>query len=563
MTYIIAAVVVLIAVVVFGSFSRKRIYKQIDRLESWKMDIMNRPLTEEISKVKGLTMVGETEEKFESWRSDWDEMVTVELPNMEEALFDAEESADKYRFGKAKGILHHIESRMQAMEERIKAISAEIDELITSEELNREDIIEAKEQFSEAKKYFLTHSRSLGKTAVLFEEEFTEVNAKFVQFDELTSQGNHLEARKILVESIEKLKEARSKMESVPELLVMLLSDLPSSLKDLQDGFFDMEQQGYVLNHIGIDKEITAMNETITKLLEKVYALEIDETQKGIEQLNAEIDQLYDLLENEVVSKQFVIKEKEVILQSLSDLQLDMEKIRAEADMVALSYQLDHSDVEVHKRLEKLFTKLQTRFSIIEQSIEEKKDSYSVIREMMEEMAVQLEDVKKSNHEYQEKLISLRKDELQTKERLKELRRKLLEARRMVQKSNLPGLPDHYLVTIEKAESYIIEVSKRLDDKPLEIADVTEVLEKALEAVEEGYRETAEIIETALLAEKLIQYGNRYRSSYSSVSVRLIEAEIAFRNYQYEEALTIAGTAIESVQPGILKEMEINLKQKI
>ncbi|KSU83640.1 MULTISPECIES: septation ring formation regulator EzrA [Fictibacillus] len=563
MTYIIAAVILLIALVVFGSFSRKRIYKQIDRLESWKMEIMNRPLTEEISKVKGLTMVGETEEKFESWRNDWDEMVTVELPNMDEALFDAEESADKYKFNKSKGILRRIESQLQGMETRIKAISTEIDELVTSEELNREDIIEAKEQFSEGKKYFLTHSRSLGKTASLFEAEFSEVNTMFAQFDEMTSQGNHLEARKILVNSIERLKDLREKMESVPELLVLLLSDLPSSLTDLKDGFSDMEEQGYILNHIGIDKEISSMNERIAALLEKVYELEIDETQKGIDQLNTEIDQLYDLLENEVISKQFVFKEKEVILQSLADLQLDMEKIRAEADMVSLSYQLDQSDVEVHKRLEKMFNKLQTRFALIEHSIEEKKDSYSVIREMMEEMAVQLEDLKKSNQEYQEKLVNLRKDELETKEKLKELRRRLLEARRMMQKSNLPGLPDHYLMTIEKAENYIIEVSKRLDDKPLEIAEITEVLENALEAVEEGYKETAEIIETAMLAEKVIQYGNRYRSSYSSVSVRLIEAEIAFRNFQYEEALNLAANAIESVQPGILKELEVNVKQKI
>jgi septation ring formation regulator len=508
-------------------------------------------------------MVGETEEKFESWRNDWDEMVTVELPNMDEALFDAEESADKYRFNKAKGILRRIESQLLGMEARIKAISTEIDELVTSEELNREDIIEAKDQFSEVKKYFLTHSRSLGKTAALFEAEFSEVNTMFAQFDEMTSQGNHLEARKILVNSIERLKDLREKMESVPELLVLLLSDLPSSLKDLKDGFSDMEEQGYILNHIGIDKEISSMNERIAALLQKVYELEIDETQKGIDQLNTEIDQLYDLLENEVISKQFVFKEKEVILQSLADLQLDMEKIRAEADMVSLSYQLDQSDVEVHKRLEKMFNKLQTRFALIEHSIEEKKDSYSVIREMMEEMAVQLEDLKKSNQESQEKLVSLRKDELETKEKLKELRRRLLEARRMMQKSNLPGLPDHYLMTIEKAENYIIEVSKRLDDKPLEIAEITEVLENALEAVEEGYKETAEIIETAMLAEKVIQYGNRYRSSYSSVSVRLIEAEIAFRNFQYEEALNLAANAIESVQPGILKELEVNVKQKI
>lgn len=76
-------------------------------------------------------------------------------------------------------------------------------------------------------------------------------------------------------------------------------------------------------------------------------------------------------------------------------------------------------------------------------------------------------------------------------------------------------------------------------------------------------KKTSAMIENAILAEKLIQYGNRFRSSNQTVSIRLIEAEIAFRNYQYEDALQIAADAIERVQPGILKEMEINLKSHV
>ncbi|EIT85472.1 septation ring formation regulator EzrA [Fictibacillus macauensis ZFHKF-1] len=564
MIYImIAAVAVIMIAVVMGSLSRKKIYKQIDRMESWKNEIMNRPLTEEISKVKGLTMMGETEEKFESWRNDWDDIVTSKLPDIEEALYDAEECADKYKFKKASKMLGHIEKRMQGIEEQIKAISSEIDELITSEELNREDIIEAKEQFAEAKKYFLSHSRSLGKTASIFQETFDAISESFSTFDEMTSHGNHLEARSILVEGINQLKVARAKMEAVPELLVTLLSDIPQSVKDVHDGFLDMETQGYVLDHIGIEQEVEQMEEAIAYLMDQLYKLETEDVQKGVEELTAGIDQLYDLLENEVVSKQYVLKEREEIFRALASLQLDMEEMKAEASKISQSYQLDHTDIEVYKKLEKVFAKLQSRYSLIDQSIEEKKESYSVIREMMEEMGVQVEDMKKSNTNYKEKLVSMRKDELQTIEKLKGLRKQLLEARRMVQKSNLPGLPEHYLTTIERAEAAIIDVSKRLDEKPLEMSKVLASLEGAVAVVDESYHETIHIIETSTLAEKVIQFGNRFRRSSEDISVRLIEAEVAFRNYQYEEALTIAGEAIEQVQPGALKEMEMEVKQNV
>ncbi|MGC4376080.1 septation ring formation regulator EzrA [Fictibacillus sp. Mic-4] len=565
MTYaiIISCICILFVLIVVGSVLRKRIYNEIDELETWKIEIMNRPLTEEISKVKGLSMVGETEEKFEAWRNEWDEIVTVSLPNVEELLLDADDTVDRYRFTKAKGILKKVSDELDRIENRIKTIAEEIDEFITSEELNRGEIVEAKEQYNEAKKYFLKHIRSLGKTTDLFEKEFNEIYETFTEFDQQTEQGNHLEARHILVSGMERLKAVREKMEVIPELLVMLLSDLPANLKDLRDGFEEMEEQGYVLNHIVIEKEIEAMQEKIKTLLDSVYQLQTDEAQQGIDALNSEIDQLYDMLENEVVSKKYVLNEKELLAASLADIRKDLGMLREETEMVSLSYQIDESDLEMQKRLEKMYSKLQKRFMIIEQSIEDKKDSFSVIREMMEELAVQLESLKKSNVEYKEILINLRKDELHAKEKLKELRAKLHKARRMVQESNLPGLPDHYLNTLSKAEGYIHEVSKQLDEKPLDMGKVTHVLEKALEAVEEGYDETKEIIENALLAEKLIQYGNRYRSSNQTVSIRLIEAEIAFRNYRYEEALEIAASAVESVQPGITKELNIKLKQGI
>ncbi|MBH0170884.1 MULTISPECIES: septation ring formation regulator EzrA [Fictibacillus] len=563
MIYIVIAIVTFLALILYGAMSRRRVYKEIDRLEAWKMQIMNRPLTEEISKVKGMAMIGETEEKFEMWRQEWDEMVTTQLPNLEEDLFDAEEYTDKYRFKKAKSILAGVSQSLEKIDLRIKEITSEINELVTSEELNREEIVEAKEKLQETKKYYLTHIRALGQTAPIFDKELDEIKALIETFESLTVQGSHLEARQRLVESLNRISDCKTKMQGVPELLVILQSDIPNSLKELSVGFTEMEQQGYVLHHIGIEKEISSLKDLNDQALNKVLELELESAQKDMDETVQKMDQLYEMLENEVHSKQFVISEREVFFSNIQDLHDRIENLKQETQIVSSTYLIEQNEAEMQKKIEKLFHKLQSRFLIIEDSIDEKRESYSVIREMMEEMQKQMEELQRSQKVYEEMLHNLRKDELETKQSLRGLRKKLLEARRMVQKSNLPGLPEHYLITIGKAEEYIIEVSKKLDEKPLEMSDVSYVLNKAHEAVNEGYEETSKMIENAFLAEKLIQYGNRFRSSYQSVSVRLIEAEIAFRNYQYEDALEIAASAIESVRPGILKEMEINLKSHV
>src|SRR5690606_3971271 len=112
----------------------KKYYKEIDRLETWKMDIVNRPVPDEMSKVKKLNMTGQTEELFEGWRNEWDEIITTQLPNVEEYLIDAEESIDKYQFRKAKKIQQETDQFLSDIEEKIKKLLHELNNLVGSEE---------------------------------------------------------------------------------------------------------------------------------------------------------------------------------------------------------------------------------------------------------------------------------------------------------------------------------------------------------------------------------------------------------------------------------------------
>src|SRR5699024_5840159 len=97
MVYVIGIILLIIILIATGLILRKRVYDEVDRLETWKLDTMNRNVASELSQIKRLNLSGETLTKFGSWKERWERNVTKELAAVEEHLLTAEEVADRYR----------------------------------------------------------------------------------------------------------------------------------------------------------------------------------------------------------------------------------------------------------------------------------------------------------------------------------------------------------------------------------------------------------------------------------------------------------------------------------
>ena len=57
------------------------------------------------------------------------------------------------------------------------------------------------------------------------------------------------------------------------------------------------------------------------------------------------------------------------------------------------------------------------------------------------------------------------------------------------------------------------------------------------------------------MAENAIVIGNMYRSSYPEIDSELTRAELAYRNGEYTQALTIALNTIRKVHPETIDEL--------
>lgn len=556
MEYVIGGIVIVILIYIAGYLMKKKLYKEVDRLETWKLDITNRPVLDEMSKVKRLNMIGQTEELFERWRNEWDEIVTVKLPNVEEFLFDAEEYIDKYRFSKAKEKQLFIDKLLAEIEGEIKALLKELNDLVGSEEKNRLEIEELKRMYRERKKQLLAHRHSFGKAEALLEQELSLVAEKFTEYEEKTEQGNYLEARETVMLINEMLHQLELKMEAIPNLLTDCQTKLPTQLADLKEGYAEMLAQGYILEHIQLEKEIEQYDKDLVILLEAVNKAEIEEVQQKVSELKDAIEFCYDVLEKEAIAKQYIYQHEKTVRDQFFTAKEKNYDLKDELEQISESYHLQEGDIETQHMLEKALMSLEKRYGYIEQKIIAQKTAYTHIMDDLIVIKDELEQIKMNQEVYSEKLQALRKDEMDAHEQIKLLKKQIADTIRLISKSNVPGLSDEYKLLMEEAKESIQQVVTRLEEKPLNISTVRQYLEIAVLSVEKAVNSTEEIVETIALAERVIQYGNRYRSSYTSIEKGLQEAEKAFHTYEYKHALEQAASAIEEVEPGAMKKIE-------
>jgi septation ring formation regulator len=344
--------------------------------------------------------------------------------------------------------------------------------------------------------------------------------------------------------------------------LVDCQSVLPSQLAEVETGYKEMLQEGYILDHVKLEENVESLKVKTKHITNLLFETKVAEAKEGIEHMKEEMDKLYDNIENEVIAKHYIVKELPVVETVLHTLSEASAKSKEETYVVQESYHLQEEDIQTQRKIEHSMLALVDRYEKLSSHLENQTIAFSVLKEELEDICEQINSLQEIHQQYTEILQALRKDEMAARDQLATLRKMLLEVKREIEKSNMPGLPETVYQELTTASEQLKAVKEKLEEKPLNIIEVNAILHQAVTSVEKCYRDCTDILDHAYLAENIIQYGNRYRSKHAFVHESLIEAEQLFRNYEYKNALEEAATALEKVEPGVLKKIEQILEKE-
>ena len=118
----------------------------------------------------------------------------------------------------------------------------------------------------------------------------------------------------------------------------------------------------------------------------------------------------------------------------------------------------------------------------------------------------------------------------------------------------IPVIPSSYYIELTEAQDAIREVIKELDRKPIVIKILNIRVDTARDLVFKIYNKTNDMIKIASMSEKIIIYGNRYRSSYEEIDIALNKAEELFKRGKYKESLDLSMKCLSFIDKNVTEK---------
>lgn len=560
--YIILAIIVIILIavgVLFYLRSNKRqiIEKAIER----KNEIETLPFDQNLAQLSKLNLKGETKTKYDAMKKDNVESTNKYLAPVEEKIHNAEALLDKFSFNASQSEIDDANELMDSYEQSYQQQLEDVNEIIALYKDNDELYDKCKVDYREMKRDVLANRHQFGEAASLLETEIEKFEPRLEQYEVLKADGNYVQAHNHIAALNEQMKQLRSYMEEIPELIRETQKELPGQFQDLKYGCRDLKVEGYDLDHVKVDSTLQSLKTELSFVEPLISRLELEEANDKLANINDKLDDMYDLIEHEVKGKNDVEETKDIITDNLFKAKDMNYTLQTEIEYVRENYYINESDAQSVRQFE---NEIQSLISVYDDILKEMSKSavrYSEVQDNLQYLEDHVTVINDKQEKLQNHLIQLREDEAEAEDNLLRVQSKKEEVYRRLLASNLTSVPERFIIMKNEIDHEVRDVNEQFSERPIHVKQLKDKVSKIVIQMNTFEDEANDVLVNAVYAEKLIQYGNRYRKDYSNVDKSLNEAERLFKNNRYKRAIEIAEQALESVEPGVTKHIEEVIKQ--
>lgn len=555
--YIILAIIVIILIavgVLFYLHSNKRqiIEKAIER----KNEIETLPFDQNLAQLSKLNLKGETKTKYDAMKKDNVESTNKYLAPVEEKIHNAEALLDKFSFNASQSEIDDANKLMDSYEQSYQQQLEDVNEIIALYKDNDELYDKCKVDYREMKRDVLANRHQFGEAASLLETEIEKFEPRLEQYEVLKADGNYVQAHNHIAALNEQMKQLKSYMEEIPELIRETQKELPGQFQDLKYGCRDLKVEGYDLDHVKVDSTLQSLKTELSFVEPLISRLELEEANDKLANINDKLDDMYDLIEHEVKAKNDVEETKDIITDNLFKAKDMNYTLQTEIEYVRENYYINESDAQSVRQFE---NEIQSLISVYDDILKEMSKSavrYSEVQDNLQYLEDHVTVINDKQEKLQNHLIQLREDEAEAEDNLLRVQSKKEEVYRRLLASNLTSVPERFIIMKNEIDHEVRDVNEQFSERPIHVKQLKDKVSKIVIQMNTFEDEANDVLVNAVYAEKLIQYGNRYRKDYSNVDKSLNEAERLFKNNRYKRAIEIAEQALESVEPGVTKHIE-------
>lgn len=555
--YIILAVIIIALVVVGIMFYLRSSKRQVvEQTEERKIEVEKLTLDDRLSELDELNLKGETQQEHDRLKRESLNNINENLSPVEEKIHNAEENFDKFKFSAAQSELDDANTLMDRYESQHSKLSEEVDNILSLHKDSDRLYEESKNNYREMKRDVLANRHQFGEAADPLEKEIESFEPELIKYTELKEDGNYRQAHEHIATLNEDMNYLKKDMEEIPELIREAQKELPGQFQDLKYGCRDLKVEGYDLDHVKIDSTLQTLKTELSFVEPMISRLEFEEANNKLIGINDQLDEMYDLIEHEVKAKNKVDETKEVITSDLFKAKDMNYTLQTEIEYVRENYYINETDIQNVRQFENEIQNLIAVYDDILREMAKSAVRYSEVQDNLAYIEDHVQVINEKQEKLQNHLIQLREDEAEAKDNILRVQSKKEEVYRRLLASNLTSVPERFIIMKNEIDHEVREINSQFSERPINVKHLKDKVTKVVLHMNNFENEATDVLVNAVLAEKLIQYGNRYRKDDSSIDKSLNEAERLFKNNRYKRAIEIAEQALDSVDPGISQRIE-------
>lgn len=549
----------LIIVIVCLSFIRKKEQKKYidvaNRLEVSKNKITSTPVLLELSKVEPLTKNDLMEDKYNKWNDRFISIKENKISKIDDILIDLDLYIENRKYKDCNISIAKAEMEIYKAKESADHLLEEIKEVTLSEEKYRSIVTKLKTKYRKTNREYQRHKNMYDDMQEAIELQLENIEKTFLNFEKVMDKNEYNEVVKVVKALDTMIDHISIIVDETPDILLMAKQLIPKRIKEIKDTAKEMTDSGYPIEYLNIDYNIKEAEKNIKKVLDKVKILNLEDCMFELKTILDYLDSIFVDFEKERLSRKVYEEIEDSFNKKVEKTNKVVDDIYSELHDIKKMYDLNEEDVKTIHDAKKTLVVINDDYKNMIGKVGSLSVPYSVLHKDVESLTERLKKMEEDLDISLKSLGNMHDDEERAREQLDEIENFLQESKAKMRSFKLPVITDEYFIQLKEANEAIEEVIKELEKKPIVIKVLNTRVDTARDLVLKLYNTTNEMIKTAILAEKSIVYGNRYKPYYDEVEEGLNEAEDYFYKGEYKKSLDTVLKTCSLVDENIYKRL--------
>lgn len=555
--FVIALILFLTTYLIIKKTKTNKIKKEIEKLDIERNLLVGVPILTELSKVKDLVKTDNLKEKLNEWDTTFKLIKDDRVPKLTDLITEADYLVSRNEYKGAIKKIANIEMEISELKNKSGVLLDELKVITTSAERNRNEITKLKVEYRELQNKFDRTIKDYGSVAKPIALQFENIDKRFTEFEYAMDHNDYVGVEKIVTSLQTMLNDMKVTLEEVPQIVLIAEMLIPKKIEETTTTYARMLRDGYPMDYLNVEYNIKEINKKISIIMDKLKILDLGDSILELKTILNYFDDLFKDFDKEKEARNIFRENSKLFKSKIDKTNKIVYNIYLSIDDIRTTYDLKDDDINKFNIINENLELLNKDFKSL---IDHSKMHTFAYTKLTSELDGLFNKLMRLNDDldYQLKSItSMKDDETRAREQLIVIENLLKQTKLKINDYKLPVIPDSYFIELKEAYQAIREINKELDKKPIVIKILNIRVDTARDLVFKIYNKTNDMLKEALMAEKVIVYGNRYRSSYKEIDKSLGDADVLFKKGQYKQSLNVSINSIQMIERNIKEKFAL------